>query len=161
MKSLLKFAPLVLALFAISCASIISGTSQNVSINSTPDGAKVVVKTSGGMMVYNGTTPSTCKLQRKNEYIVYITMEGYKEQQVIIDHSFNAWVIGNLICGGVLGLIIDAVDGAMWNLEPEMIRVELITAFRDGKAHRYAVIGALDETGQLRTMAVPLIPDSL
>ncbi|MDP8237445.1 MAG: hypothetical protein P9X24_00010 [Candidatus Hatepunaea meridiana] len=72
--------------------------------------------------------------------------------------TFNMWFVGNLICGGILGMIVDYVSGAMWHLEPNMIHVELVTAYKDGKMQRYAVLGALDDEGQLRTLAVPLIP---
>lgn len=149
---------IALAILIVGCATIISGTKQNVSINSTPASAMVVVKTTGGVEFFSGATPATCKLPRKNEYIVYINLEGYKEKQIPINKDINMWVIGNLLCGGVLGFVIDAVDGAMWKLEPETIHVTLVTALKDGVKTKYAVFGALDDNGQLRTLAVPLVP---
>jgi hypothetical protein len=45
----------------------------------------------------------------------------------------------------------------MWKLEPEQVHVELVVAMRNGVKQTYAVLGALDGNGQLRTLAVPLV----
>ncbi|MDI6766891.1 MAG: hypothetical protein QME52_08725 [Bacteroidota bacterium] len=159
-KLLLFFGLCVLAVFIISCATIIKGTSQDISINSSPTMASVVVKTTGGVEVFTGTTPTTAKLSKKKEYIATISLEGYKETTVQITQSFEAWTIGNLLCGGVLRLVIDAVDGAMWKLEPEQIMVSLVTAsIEGGESRLYAVFRTLDDQGQLRTLSVPLIKE--
>jgi len=152
------FAALALAILVAGCATILSGTKQEVSVSTTPPGAEVQVKTNGGLTVYSGTTPASCRLPRGREYLVSIKMEGYKEQELYISREFNAWFIGNLLCGGVLGMVIDAVDGAMWNLDPDAIHIELVRTLTDGRIGTYAVIGAIDDQGQLRTIAIPMIP---
>lgn len=161
MKKVAFLLVLLLAVLIIGCATIISGTKQDISVNSTPASASVTVKTVGGVGVFTGTTPATCKLERKREYIVYVRLDGFQEQQIQVSHSFNAWVVGNLVCGGVLGLVIDAVTGAMWNLEPQTIHMEMVTAYHDGKEQLYAVLGALDDDGQLRILTIPMIPERL
>lgn len=159
-KLLLFFGLCVVTVFIISCATIIKGTSQDISINSSPTKASVVIKTTGGVETFTGTTPTTAKLSKKKEYVVTISLEGYKETTVQITQSFEAWTIGNILCGGVLGLVIDAVDGAMWKLEPEQIMVSLVTASNEGGESRlYAVFRAIDDQGQLRTLSVPLIKE--
>lgn len=112
----------------------------------------------GGIPVFNGKTPASAALQRKNEYLVTVKMAGYSEQTVQISRTINTWVIGNLLCGGIPGLIVDGVTGALWNLDPEAIHVELVVAMQDGQPVYYAVLGMLDDEGQLRTLAVPMIP---
>jgi len=140
------------------CATIISGTKQNISISSTPSSASVDVRTMGGLPVFSGTTPTSCKLPRKDEYLVTIKLAGYNESKIAIGKSFNEWAIGNLLCGGIIGIILDAVDGAMWKLEPGTIHIELVKAVSNGRTTTYAVIGALDDEGQLRTIAIPMLP---
>lgn len=153
---------IVVSLLFVSCATIIKGTNQDISINSTPQKANVVVKTTGGVEVFSGTTPTTVKLPKKKEYVATISLEGYKEVSVQITQSFEAWTIGNLLCGGPIGLIVDAVSGAMWKLEPDQIQITLVTASLDGGAYRmYAVFEALDDQGQLRTLTVPLIKEQI
>ena len=37
----------------------------------------------------------------------------------------DGWIAGNIIFGGLIGLIIDAADGAMYKLSPEQVNAEL------------------------------------
>lgn len=144
-------------LLFLDCATIIHGTKQNVSIDSNPPQAEVIVQTTGGVVYSSGKTPLSVRLKRKQEYDVIIKLAGYQDARVHISKDFDPWVIGNLLCGGVIGLIVDAVGGGMWQLEPETIYVTLATAFKDKhKPEIYAVFYALDSEGQLRSLMVPL-----
>lgn len=149
----------LLALIFVGCATIMTGTRQDISIDSRPPRANVVVKTAGGMPVFSGTTPASCKLDKNKEYIVIISMEGYREERLMIGQKLQPWVIGNLLCGGVLGLIVDAVSGAIWKLEPETIYVELVTAYRDGEPVYLCTLKAFDENGRMRVLEVPMTPE--
>lgn len=152
---------LVIAIALSGCATIFKGTNQDIRITSTPANATVVIKTSGGVEVFNGTTPATAKLPKKKEYIVTVKMDGYKETNVMVNQGFEAWTIGNLLCGGVIGLVIDAVDGAMWKLEPDQIMVTLATAsLENGQTRLYAVFYGMDADGQLRSTAVPMVHEA-
>lgn len=154
-------AGLVLAIALSGCATIIKGTNQDISIQSNPSKASVTIKTSGGIEVFSGTTPASAKLSKKKEYVVTVKMDGYKESTVMVNQSFEAWTIGNILCGGVIGLIIDAVDGAMWKLEPDQIMVTMATAsLENGETRLYAVYYAMDSEGQLRSMSVPMIKEA-
>jgi len=52
----------------IGCASIVSGTRQNVAISSAPSGAQVKIERAGAaqtkVVEWEGATPATVKLQR-------------------------------------------------------------------------------------------------
>lgn len=150
----------------IGCASLMGGgTKQDVQISSTPAAAKVKVERSGVMgrvePVWEGTTPATVNLPRKNEYLVTISLEGYQTMEVTLEHKTNGWVWGNLICGGLLGLIIDFSNGAAKKLDPGEVNVQLLTAMgSDIEPTVYAVFSTLDSSGDLRILPVPLIPDS-
>jgi hypothetical protein len=162
-KTLIKALVLggVFSLVMAGCATIIKGTNQDISIQSNPSNAKVTIKTIGGVEVWSGVTPASVKLPKKKEYIVTLQMTGYKDATVQINQSFEAWTLGNLICGGVIGIVVDAVDGAMWKLEPDQIMVTMVTAsLENGETRLYAVFYALDDEGQLRSMAVPMIRDN-
>src|SRR5215204_545131 len=78
---------------ASGCASIAGGGSnQPVSFSSTPAGATFTVKSSSGIQMAQGTTPSTVRLPRKNEYQVEITVPGYKPQTLALTKGLNGWV---------------------------------------------------------------------
>lgn len=158
-KSILVLALTILvSSFFMNCASIVHGTKQDISISSSPEAADVTVKTAGGVVSFTGKTPATVQLARKNEYDVFIKLAGYQETTVHINKEFDALFIGNLLCGGIIGMIVDASNGAMNKLAPEVINVTLVTASIDNATKEiYAVFRAMDSEGQLRTLVIPLI----
>jgi hypothetical protein len=112
----------------MGCATIIHGTNQHISVNSSPQGAKVSVN---GIPV--ATTPAKIKLSRSERSVnILIEKEGYKSQGVIVSRKLSGWFFGNLLIGGWIGMIIDAVDGAMFRLEPSEINV-VLSEFEEGK----------------------------
>lgn len=102
------------------CCSIIQGTRQDVGISSTPSGAVVSVDNTEC-----GKTPCIQKLTRKDNHVIAINMTGYLPYEITLNRSVSGWVWGNIIFGGLIGLVIDAVDGAMYKLTPEQVRATL------------------------------------
>jgi len=115
-----------------SCATIFGHSSYPVSINSNPTGATVSITDKKGTEVYKGASPATVTLKSgagffsKAEYQVKISSKGYAEQIIPITYKLNGWYFGNLLIGGVLGmLIVDPATGAMWQLDTPPINVTL------------------------------------
>jgi hypothetical protein len=149
----------LIALINAGCATIIKGSSEDIKINSTPAAAKVVIKSTGGAQVFEGTTPTTAKLSKRNEYLVTISLENYKDANVnIIKDGIEGWFWGNILCGGLIGIIVDAADGAINDLSPDEISVTLLTAYnpQNQKQTLYAVFQAYDNEGNLRHMLYPM-----
>lgn len=109
------------AVLISGCASIIQGTRQNVGISSTPSGATVCVDNKEC-----GKTPCVQELSRKDNHFVTITLDGYMPYEITLTKSVSGWIWGNIIFGGLIGLVVDAVDGAMYKLTPEQINAELV-----------------------------------
>lgn len=105
---------------SIGCATIIHGSSQNVQINSSPDEAEIWIDGA----VY-GKTPARINLERKHEYLVTLKKDGYKEASVKIESKTSAWIIGNVIFGGLIGCGIDLISGGAYELGPERLDVNL------------------------------------
>jgi len=115
-----------------SCASIVSKSTYPLSINSSPSNAKVSITDKKGKEIYLGNTPATVKLKAgagffsKAEYQVKFSSMGYDEKIVPITFKLDGWYFGNLLWGGVLGmLIIDPATGAMWKIETEFLNETL------------------------------------
>ena len=115
-----------------SCATIFGHSSYPVSINSNPSGATVSITDKKGKEVYKGASPATVTLKSgagffgKAEYQVKISSTGYAEQIIPVNYKLNGWYFGNLLIGGVLGmLIVDPATGAMWKLDTPPINVTL------------------------------------
>jgi hypothetical protein len=105
------------------CASIISGDTDTVTINSYPVRAEFVIKDENGVPVEHGTTPAKVILERSDGYFdgqtydVTFTAEGYLPQTQQIQTSINPWYFGNFWFGGLLGfLVVDPATGGMWSL---------------------------------------------
>lgn len=115
-----------------SCASIVSKSTYPLSINSSPSNAKVSITDKKGKEIYLGNTPATVKLKAgagffsKAEYQVKFSSPGYDDKIVAINFELDGWYFGNLLLGGVLGmLIIDPATGAMWKIETEFLNETL------------------------------------
>ncbi len=144
------------AVLLTGCAYILSTDSQDISISSSPAGAQVMIKTTGGIEVFTGTTPAQAHLKRKNEYIVYVTLDGHTPKQIHLEHSINPKTFWNLLIGGIPGWIIDGVSGAIWKLEPETITITLQTVSIDGEERDLLVFSWLDAQGEPVHQAVDI-----
>lgn len=139
MKKVSLLATVGVALLFSSCATIVSGSKQIVKFTSTPSAATVIVD---GAEV--GTTPFETKLARKSDHTVTIKLDGYKPYETKLTRKFNGWYIGNLLFGGIIGLIVDPATGAIYNLTPKEVNAELAkgTAF-NGKTSNKDVLVAV------------------
>ncbi|OAB63154.1 hypothetical protein AY599_22760 [Leptolyngbya valderiana BDU 20041] len=103
------------------CGTIINGTTETISINSNPSGATVAVEGHGTVK-----TPATLELKRNRSHTLNFSLEGYENQTTTVRSGLSGWVFGNIIFGGIPGLIIDLVTGGWGNLEPNQVTVQLI-----------------------------------
>ncbi|KUJ83028.1 hypothetical protein AWR36_010840 [Microbulbifer flavimaris] len=108
---------------ASGCASILSDSKYPVTIASTPSGANFSVVNEAGLDVHSGVTPDTITLDASDgffssaTYTVNYQMAGYNEQSFQLKAGMDGWYIGNILLGGLIGmLIVDPATGAMWKL---------------------------------------------
>ena len=114
-----------LALPLGGCASIAHGRYQQVPINSNPSGANVTMNCGNGVQPA-GVTPATVNLKRNADpCIVTVSKEGYADSAVTFAKNTSGWIWGNLFFGGLIGLIVDGADGAMYNRVPDNVQVTL------------------------------------
>jgi hypothetical protein len=119
MTSLLRCSLIIATLLlSSSCGTLFTGTSDLVTITSTPSGAKVNVD---GM--YIGVSPVTTTLKRSNDHTVLIRLDGYTDASAVITRSFNAISILNLL--SPLCWLVDVVTGGIWKFDRDVLGVEL------------------------------------
>jgi len=122
---------LLSALAYAGCASIVSGRHAEVTIDSVPSNAHVVVRDKRGHEVANAVTPATVALKRKDRWIfparytATIEAQGYESETVPIHSTLNPWVLGNVMVGGVVGIVVDSATGAAWKPKTSEIRQQL------------------------------------
>jgi len=134
MKKKIVIAALSLSLLLSSCATIISGSKQKVSFHSNPAQAAIFIDE-----VEVGKTPFEIKLERNKEHHVMIKLDGYQTYETNLTKKFNAWYLGNIVFGGIIGIIIDPITGAIYNLTPSDVKAEMNkgTAFKLNKKDIY------------------------
>lgn len=121
-KQLATAAALAAVLSLNACATIMQGSKQNVGFASTPSGATIFVD--GQNM---GVTPASLSLARKQEHTVRIDLAGYQPYEMVLNRGVSGWVWGNLVFGGLIGLVVDVTTGAMYKLTPEQVEGQLMT----------------------------------
>lgn len=104
----------------LGCATIIHGSKQDVGVSSSPTSANVIVDNQS-----MGQTPMTATLSRKDHHTVRIELEGYQLYETRLTRKASGWVFGNIIFGGIPGLIVDAITGGLYKLTPEQVEAEL------------------------------------
>lgn len=107
------------------CATITRGTKDVLIVNTTPGGAQV--KLSDGQTC--GNTPCSFKVPRKSELNVLVTKDRCKPQQIRVTNRVagggGAAMAGNVLVGGIIGAGVDASSGAMLELVPNPVNVQL------------------------------------
>ena len=110
-----------LGMSAFGCASIVSGTKQEIMIDSEPSGATVVVavRKKGQLLDQRdaGETPITVEVKRKDG-VVLVSKEGYETQEVPLVTKMNPWVWGDIALTSPLSTSIDYSTGAAKQYKP-------------------------------------------
>lgn len=117
MKKLSLLVNVVLLVTLSGCATIVSGSKQTVKFSSNPSAAVISINN-----VVVGTTPFETKLERRvKEHRVAIKLEGYKTFETTLTRKFNSWYLGNILFGGLVGIIVDPLTGAMYKISPSEV----------------------------------------
>jgi hypothetical protein len=111
----------------VGCASVTRGTTENISISSTPAGATAEI---AGLEIPTAcVTPCVVQAKRNADITVTVNKEGY-EPQIIqltkeIPGSGAAGFAGNVLLGGLVGMGVDAATGAAMDHKPNPVIVTL------------------------------------
>ncbi|WP_294312742.1 PEGA domain-containing protein [uncultured Chryseobacterium sp.] len=122
MKNKLSGALLLgITLSVTSCATIITGTKDKITFNSTPEGAKVIHRG-----IEKCTTPCTAEIPRSlSKQMVTFEKEGFSNKEVKLTKTFNPVTLVNILLGGIIGIGIDTATGSLTKYSPKEYKVEL------------------------------------
>ncbi len=107
-----------------SCSTIMNGTRQSIQIESDPSNAYVWVDRN-----YVGVTPIIVEMSRKDMHYVKIELDGFEPYEATFSRKLSKWVFGNIVFGGVIGLAVDALTGAIYTLTPDQVRAEMSSPY--------------------------------
>ena len=118
---------LALSVMLGGCASVTRGTTENISISSTPSGVEAVV--SGLEVPTTCTTPCAIVAKRSADISITFEKEGYQSQTVQLTKEVSgtgaAGFAGNLLAGGIVGMGVDAATGAATDHKPNPVIVTM------------------------------------
>lgn len=102
------------------CATIVNGRTQKITVQTEPAGATASVAGVGSF-----TTPAVLSLDRDTDHVITFTKAGFPERSVTLKRRLSGWAFGNIIFGGIIGIVIDAATGDWWYFDPETFVVNL------------------------------------
>lgn len=118
-----------------ACASVTRGSTDAWEVNSDPIGARV--ETTNGFKC--DATPCAIRMKRKSQFIATVTKPGYKPATISVTHKTAkagaAGMAGNVLVGGLIGVVVDSSTGATQDLVPNPAFVKLERA---GPYERFA-----------------------
>jgi hypothetical protein len=118
------------------CASVTRGTTENISISSTPSGAEATIT---GLEVPTACiTPCAIVAKRNADLSVSFAKQGYEPEVVQLTKEIPgagaAGFAGNILAGGLIGMGVDAATGAAQDHKPNPVIVTLRPAALSSRA---------------------------
>ena len=111
----------VVALVALAtggCATMFTGSTQQLTVSSQPPGARVMLNG-----VYSGVTPVALLLKTEHDYVLTLQREGYRDTTGTVFREFNPVAVLNLL--SLVCWAIDLATGALWRLSPAAVYVSM------------------------------------
>ncbi len=118
-----------------SCATVLAGTTQNVTIDSDLTQASCRVTRAGVVIADRLATPRKINVPRQKEPLeLSCTAIGMADKQQIVPAGFSGATVGNIFMGGLIGAAVDAGSGANYAYPDRIIVVMAPASFADSAA---------------------------
>lgn len=115
MEFLMRFSLLGALLFVPlgACSTIISGTSQEIVVNTNPAGADCSLNRQNLSIAHVNPTPGSATI-KKTKYDIEIACKkaGYQDATMFNKSGSDGATLGNIVAGGLIGWGIDSASGA-------------------------------------------------
>jgi hypothetical protein len=96
------------------CATIVKGHSQQINVVTKPSGAICDLQRDGKPIASVNPTPGMATVEKsRKEIAVHCTKPGYLPADGKVASKFHPMTFGNIIFGGIIGVGVDAMSGAM------------------------------------------------
>lgn len=101
------------------CASIMNNGYSGYPVTTDPPGATVVANG----VTFVGT-PLVLAAKRDMPHMIRIEREGCPALDTVVSSRLSGWVWGNLLLGGIIGLMMDLGSEAAYELHPNHLAVQ-------------------------------------
>jgi hypothetical protein len=108
------------------CATLTKGSSQTVTVNTDPTGATCTLTRDGKPLAVINPTPGSMPIEKGTGAItIDCKRTGYQDSAGTMTSQFQAMTFGNILFGGLIGVVVDAASGAMHEY-PAMVTFTMI-----------------------------------
>jgi hypothetical protein len=137
---------LPLLLVSGGCATITTGGSQTIGVMTEPEGADCTFARDGIVIARVNPTPGAVLVGKGSGSItVLCRKDGYQDTAGATASEFQPVTLGNIILGGLIGVVVDAGSGAMMKY-PESVTFVLVPHEFASAADRDAFFANLSRT---------------
>lgn len=121
-----RFAIVALLLLGTgACASITTGTTQTVTVNTEPSGASCELKRNNITIGIVNPTPGSITIDKSKDHVsVLCDKDAHESAGGTLASELQGMTFGNILFGGLIGVAIDAGSGAM-NKYPSSVTLVL------------------------------------
>ena len=128
MKKLIPMGLIVAASLSTGCATVIDGSTDVVSINANGcefDKSTVHCELENNDGLVHATAPGSAVISKSSSALA-IRCESSEGStgNTMVESSYSKKNLGNIILGGGVGIVVDAVSGAMWHY-PQAVNVPM------------------------------------
>ncbi len=142
----MRFLALALITLLPACATIVEGTTDNVTVTTTPAAATCTLDRNGQRVGAVPTTPGSVRVDKSHHAIlVTCDREGYQTATTTVTSSFTGTTVGNVIAGGLIGIVVDMASGAN-SQYPAEVRLTLAENPRPAEAPAPVAMEPVDTT---------------
>jgi hypothetical protein len=120
LKKLSVCALAVCSLIGSSCATMLKGTKDEITVVSDPSGAEVTANET-----LEGTTPVTFTLPSKQDLTITVAKTGYQPEDLQDPVSFRWGYESWAFIAYVIPMVVDLSDGAAWGHDHLMVTAHL------------------------------------
>jgi len=117
---------LLFAALSAGCATLTKGSSQAITVNTDPSGAMCTMTRDAKPVAVVNSTPGSVPVEKARGTIAVLCQkQGYQDAAGALAAEFQPMTFGNILFGGIVGVVVDAASGAM-NQYPESVTISLI-----------------------------------
>ena len=106
---------------ATGCAAIVQGPKEDVKVRSIPPGA--IAKAGPDRQVI--TPGEISGLKRNKDHTIVFEKEGFTTRETKLESKPSWWLLGNIVFGGLIGLIVDLATGSGYRLKPSNVEMDM------------------------------------
>ena len=111
----------LLGLLGGGCATVTTGNRQDIAVVSQPGEADCTL-TRDGATIATVRTPGTVNVKRDAKPITVVCRkDDHEDNRAVMDSQLESMTAGNLIVGGLVGVIVDAASGANSRYAPSVL----------------------------------------